>query len=85
MKPSIIGSGYIGCGTDECSLIWAMRSPLIRTNAKVFTSTGIVGEALARVDLCGVTVGPCPVGGVSIETVKDLMASQEIIEGKKFV
>jgi UDP-N-acetyl-D-mannosaminuronic acid dehydrogenase len=56
--------------------------PSIRTKAGVFTSAGSVEEALSGAECAVSLVDHDAFWGISVETVKGLMASQVVVDGK---
>ena len=56
--------------------------PSIRTRAGVFTSVGSVEEALAGAECAVFLVDHGVFRGISVETVKGLMASPVVVDGK---
>jgi UDP-N-acetyl-D-glucosamine dehydrogenase len=56
--------------------------PSIRTRAGVFTSVGSVEEALSGAECAVFLVDHDVFRGISVETVKGLMASPVVVDGK---
>ena len=56
--------------------------PSIRTRAGVFTSVGSVEEALSGAECAVFLVDHDVFRGISVETVKELMASPVVVDGK---